>query len=168
MPRQIWVELHDQNERDACDVIVEMEDGAYYTAVFVTLPYLQRQMVLSYDVCTTLPDTAPVRYATLETPHIVVADLNRETIEDTIDNLLALDTFHSVFTQVTDEQGNELVRAQHDASHTPKRATAEVAAVVLNEVLITSSAELDDTSPTLPTVKTAAPTTVPPTATTVA
>jgi hypothetical protein len=132
IPKRIWIEMHDKAETDACDVIVEMESGAYYTAPFVTLPYLQRQMDLSYEVSKTLPDTPPVHYATLETPHIIVANLNRDMIEDTIDNLLALDTFESVFTQVTDEDGGE-----HESSRrSGKRATAEVAAVVLNEVLM--------------------------------
>lgn len=132
IPKRIWVEMQDSAENVACDVIVEMESGAYYTAPFVTLPYLERQMVLSYEVSKTLPDTPPVRYAALETPHIIVANLNRDTIDDTIDNLLALDTFESVFTQVTDEAGNE-----YESHLNPgKRATAEVAAVVLNEVLV--------------------------------
>ena len=64
-------------------------------------------MDLSYEVSKQLPDTPPVHYAALETPHILVADLQRETIEDTIDNLLALDIFENLFTQVTDDAGNE-------------------------------------------------------------
>jgi hypothetical protein len=124
--------MHDSAENAACDVIVEMENGAYYTAPFVTLPFLERQMTLSYEVSKTLPDTPPARYAALETPHIIVPNLDRDTIDDAIDNLLALDTFESVFTQVTDEDGNE-----HETPSNPgKRATAEVAAVVLNEVLV--------------------------------
>ena len=138
IPKRIWVEMHDSAENDACDVIVQMEDGAYYTAPFVTIPYLERQMTLSYEMSKTLPDAPPVRYAALETPHIVLANLNRDTIDDTIDNLLALDTFESVFTQVTDEEGNE-----YESRLLPgKRATAEVAAVVLNEVLVVA----DDTT----------------------
>lgn len=132
IPKHIWIEMHDKAENDACDVIVEMESGTYYTAPFVTLPYLQRQMDLSYEVSKTLPDMPPLRYATLEMPHIIVTDLNRETIEDTIDNLLTLDTFESVFTQVTDDEGNE----HEPVRRSGKRATAEVAAVVLNEVLV--------------------------------
>jgi hypothetical protein len=115
-------------------VIVKMENGEYYAAVFVTLPYLERQMELSYAVSKQLPDVMPVRYAVLETPHILVADLSRETIEDTIDNLLALDIFENLFTQVTDGDGNEYEQpAQRKKG---KRATAEVAAVVLTEVLL--------------------------------
>ena len=136
IPRRILIEMHDKSEQLACDVIVEMESGAYYTAPFVTLPYLERQMQLSYEVSKTLPDALPVQYATLETPHIIVANLNRDTIEDTIDNLLTLDTFESIFTQVTDEEGNELAALRRESG---KRATAEVAAVVLNEVLLVES-----------------------------
>ncbi len=133
LPQQVWIEMQDRVEADACDVIVKMENGEYYTAVFVTLPYLARQMDLGYEVSKQLPYATPVRYAALETPHILVADLNRETIEDTIDNLLALDIFENLFTQVTDGEGNEYERP---AQRKGKRATAEVAAVVLTEVLM--------------------------------
>jgi hypothetical protein len=133
IPEHVWIEMQDSIEADACDVIVKMENGEYYTAIFVTLPYLQRQMDLSYEVSKQLPDVTPVRYMALETPHILVSDLNRETIEDTIDNLLALDMFESLFTQVTDDEGNEY---EHPVQRRGKRATAEVAAVVLNEVLM--------------------------------
>ena len=133
IPRHIWVEMHDKAEKLACDVIIEMEGGAYYTAPFVTLPYLERQMQLSYEVSKTLPDTPAVHYTSLETPHIIVTNLNRDTIEDTIDNLLALDIFESVFTQVTDEDDSDDGSA---GDPNGKRATSEVAAVVLNEVLM--------------------------------
>lgn len=133
VPERIWIEMQDGVESDACDVIVKIENGEYYTAVFVTLPYLSRQMDLSYEVSKQLPYTPPVRYTALETPHIIVADLSRETIEDTIDNLLALDMFESLFTQVTDGEGNEY---ELPAKPKGKRATAEVAAVVLTEVLV--------------------------------
>lgn len=131
VPEHIWVEIQDSAEADACDVIVKMENGAYYTAVFVTLPFLQRQMDLSYEVSKQLPDTTPVHYAALETPHILISDLQRETIEDTIDNLLALDIFENLFTQVSDDRGREGERSQKG-----KRATEEIAAVVVNEVLV--------------------------------
>ncbi len=74
-----------------------------------------------------------MHYTALETPHILVADLSRETIEDTIDNLLALDIFENLFTQVTDDEGNEYERPDQAKG---KRATAEVAAAVLTEVLV--------------------------------
>jgi len=136
IPVRIWIEMHDSENKvaDACDVIVRMENGAYFTAVFVTLPFLARQMDLSYEVGKGLPYNPPVRYAALETPHIIVQDLERDTIEDTIDNLLALDIFENLFTQVTDEQGDEYPTQR--PAKTGRRATAEVAAVVLNEVLM--------------------------------
>jgi hypothetical protein len=130
LPEHVWIEMQDRAEADACDVIVKMENGEYYTAIFATLPYLQRQMDLSYEVSKQLPYTTPVRYAALETPHILVPDLSRETIEDTIDNLLALDIFESLFTLVTDDEDTQPMQL------TGKRATAEVAAVVLTEVLM--------------------------------
>lgn len=133
VPENIWIEMQDRVEADSCDVIIKMENGEYYTAVFVTLPYLARQMDLGYEVSKQLAYATPVRYAALETPHILVGDLQRETIEDTIDNLLALDIFESLFTQVTDGEGNEYERP---AQPKGKRATAEVAAVVLTEVLM--------------------------------
>lgn len=134
IPKRIWLEKHTEaGTYDACDVIVEMENGTFFTAVFVIPSYLNRQMDLSYEMSKTIPDTPPVRYAALETPHVIVSDLNLETIEDTIDNLLALDTFATLFTQVNDEDGSE--NAASTSQPQVKRATTEVAAVVFSEVL---------------------------------
>lgn len=125
MPRRIWVERQDA-DREACDVIVEMEDGNYYTAAFVTLPYLRKQMELSFSVSKQLPDAPAVHYAVMDTPHIVVENLCRDVLEDTIDNLLALEIFETVFTPVVDEQEPDVEQ---------RTRTAEMTAVVLNEVL---------------------------------
>lgn len=125
IPSRIWIEMHDAIERDSCDVIVEMEDGSYYSALFVTVPYLQRQMELTFDVSQQIPDTPAIRYAAMDTPHVLVENLERDTIEDAIDNLLVLDTFETIFNLVLDEDEDEDARAR----------TAEVAAVVLTEVL---------------------------------
>jgi len=131
IPKHVWIEMHsDAQEPDSCDVIVETESGKIYTALFITLPYLQRQMQLSYTVSKQLPDVLPVRYAVLETPHIVVDNLSRDTIEDTIDNLLALDVFEGLFTLVTEHE------EETTTTTTGKRATTEVAAVVLSDVLV--------------------------------
>lgn len=132
IPKHVWIEMHhDAPEADSCDVLVETENGKLYTALFITIPYLQRQMQLSYSMSKQLPDTPAVRYAVLETPHVMVDDLERDTIEDTIDNLLALDTFESVFTRVTEDEEETTM------TQTPgKRATTEVAAVVLSDVLV--------------------------------
>lgn len=129
LPKRIWIETLDGSD-DACDVIVEMENGTLYTAVFVTLNYLKRQMDLGYAVSCQLPDTPRVRYAVLETPHILVENTQRDTIEDTIDNLLALDVFEGYFTQVSDDQplGSR-------ASQNGGRATQEIVAAVISEIL---------------------------------
>ena len=124
--KHVWIELHHDNP-DACDVIIEMEDGTIYTALFVTPDYLHRQMELSYDLSKQVPDTVPVRFAVLDTPHIAVESLDRDTIEDTLDNLLAMEVFESIFTQVTDQPAT---------TTGGRRATQEVAAAVLSDVLV--------------------------------
>lgn len=131
MPKHVWIEMHsnDAGESDSCDVIVETESNKIYTSVFITIPYLQRQMELSLTVSKQFPDTLPVRYAVLETPHVVVDNLERDTIEDTIDNLVALDIFETVFTLVTEDETTRTTTAG-------KRATTEVAAVVISDVLV--------------------------------
>lgn len=133
IPNQVWVEKHnnDLGDPDSCDVIVEMEDGKIYTSPFITIPFLQRQMQLSYTVSKQIPDTVPVRYAALETPHVVVENLERDTIEDTIDNLIALDVFETLFTLVTEDEERPT-----RTTGVGKRATTEVAAVVISDVLV--------------------------------
>jgi hypothetical protein len=130
IPRHVWIELLDEAESGSCDVIVEMEDGRVYTAMFVTMPYLQRQMDLTYHLSKQLPDVPPVRYATLETPHILVENLDRDILEDTIDNMIALDVFEGFFTLVTEDE-----LGSGRTTNNGRRATVEVAAVVINEVL---------------------------------
>jgi hypothetical protein len=127
IPKHVWIET--SNEQDACDVIIEMEDGELYTALFVTIPYFKRQMDLSYHMGKQL-DMPPLRYTALETPHVVVEILDRDTIEDTIDNMLALEVFEGCFTLVTEEETEN-----GRTTSIGKRATAEVAAVVIQEVL---------------------------------
>ena len=131
IPRRVWIELLDEAENDVCDVIVEMEDGALYTALFATQAYLQRQMDLCYHVCKQLEDTPAVRFAMLETPHIFVEALERDMIEDVIDNMMAMDTFEGFFTRVTEE-------GEERTTNHGKRATSEVVAVVMSEVLAVS------------------------------
>lgn len=137
IPSKVWIEMH-ENEFDtpsSCDVLVRMDDTSLYTAHFVTLAYLRRQMDLSYAVTSQIDETPAVRYAALETPHILVDDLARDTIEDTIDNLIALDIFENLFTLVAAS-----VESQSTALRTPggvgTRATQELAAVVLSDVLV--------------------------------
>lgn len=135
LPMHVWIEWCDASARDVCDVIIEMEDGILYTAVFVTLDYLHRQMDFSYAMSKQLPDTPPVRYVALETPHVVVQNMNRDTIEDTIDNLLALDVFEAFFTQVNDDDDDGQPQPTTRTTNNGKRATTEVAAVVISDVL---------------------------------
>lgn len=130
MPEHVWFELHD--EKDACDVIARLEDGNVYTALFVTMSYLQRQMALNYAVTRQLHDTPAVRYVAMDTPHILVEHLDRVTIEDTIDNLLALDMFECYFIRVTSDNTPNPTRTNNDG----ELATQEVAAVVISDVLV--------------------------------
>lgn len=134
IPKHIWIEWHDPNEPDARDVIVEMEDGAMYTALYVTFDYLERQMLLSFEASQQLPDTPAVYHAVIDTPHVLVMHLDRDTIEDSIDNILGLETFKSVFTLVTEDEAETL--ADRNRSGNGKRATQEIAAVVVAEVLL--------------------------------
>jgi hypothetical protein len=131
-PEKVWFELH--REKDACDVLVEMDDNTIYTAMFVTIDYLKRQMDLNYQLTQQLEDTPPVRYCLIDTPHILVDELTRDILEDTIDNLIALDTFECNFTRVTENQDEamDITRTSNDG----RRATQEVAAVVISDVLL--------------------------------
>ncbi|MCZ7546728.1 MAG: hypothetical protein M5R40_25830 [Anaerolineae bacterium] len=89
-------------ETDSADVWVETDDGRLWSALFVTIPYIQEQMRLSKEHAA-LSCMLPVGYATLDTPHVVVEDLRLETIEDTIDCLLEREIFGSVFMPCPNE-----------------------------------------------------------------
>ena len=130
VPEKILCEMHE--EGDACDVIVRMDDGAVYTALFATLPYIHRQLSLTWMVTESIPDTPPVRYAVLDTPHIIVDDLELKFIEDTIDNMVAQDVFESLFTRVTED---DVADAKPDIK-TSQLATQEIAQAVIEEVLV--------------------------------
>lgn len=135
VPDRIWCEM--QAEGDACDVIVQMENGAVFTALFATVPYIHRQMELTLMMTEGLPDTPPVRYAVLDTPHVIVENLERDTIEDAIDNLVTQDIFESLFTRVTEDDVDHSERTSNDG----RRATQEVAAVVIEDVLLVEGDE---------------------------
>jgi hypothetical protein len=136
MPRRVWREVPASGDSDSCDVLVEMEDGIVYTAAFVTVPYFERQMRLSYEVSKSLPECMPLSFMTVETPHVVVPDLSPDTIEDAIDNMIALDTFTGIFTQVSEDAPAEPAPRPALTVLSPgKRATAEVTAVIIDEVL---------------------------------
>lgn len=130
---RVYIERHADNNH-ACDVIVKMTDGTVYTCLFVTLNYLRRQMEINYLFCKQVDDSVPVRFAALDIPHLLVEKLDRDTIEDTIDNLVALDIFESLFTRVTEQQGDPTAKTTRDAG----RTTQEVAAVVISDVLVVS------------------------------
>lgn len=135
IPLNVWIEKHDDEDQSlCCDVIVEMDDGTIYTALFVTLAYIRRQMELSFAMTQQVPDTVPVRYAALDTSHVVVEELTRDVIEDTIDNLLALEVFESVFIRVTEDEPAETETTRTTTSG--KLATQEIAAVVISDVLV--------------------------------
>ena len=130
VPDEILCEMHE--EGDACDVIVRMEDGAVYTALFATLPYIHRQLSLTWMVTESIPDTPPVRYAVLDTPHIIVDGLESKFIEDTIDNMVAQDILESLFTRVTED---DVADSKPDIK-TSQLATQEIAQAVIEEVLV--------------------------------
>jgi hypothetical protein len=131
-PEKIWFELH--REKDACDVLVCMDDGTVYTALFATIDYIKRQMDLNFQLTQELEDTPEVRYCVLDTPHIMVEKLTRDSVEDTIDNLITLDVFESHFTRVTEhaDDANNITRTINDG----RRATQEIATVVISDVLL--------------------------------
>jgi len=135
VPDKIWCEMHP--ERDACDVIVQMENGAVFTALFAVVPYIHRQMQLTLMMTESNPDTPTARYAVLDTPHVIVENLERVTIEDAIDNLVLQDVFESLFTRVTEDENPTDQRTNNDG----KRATQEVAAVVIEDVLMVDGAD---------------------------
>ena len=130
VPEEILCEMHEDGY--ACDVIVRMDDGAVYTALFATIPYIHRQLSLTWMVTESIPETPPVRYAVLDTPHIIVDDLEMKFIEDTIDNMVAQDVFESLFTRVTEDDDADIKRDFKTSEHT----TQEIARAVIEEVLV--------------------------------
>lgn len=108
MLKRVWIEQQGEigfdPHQDSADVVVELEDGQLWSAAFVTIPYLQRQMLLSGEVAAGIsPNMSPVRFVALETPHVIVENLLPDTIEDTVDNLMTLGIFESVFFLYQDE-----------------------------------------------------------------
>ena len=130
VPEEILCEMHD--EGDACDVIVRMDDGNVYTALFATLSYIHRQLALTWMVTESIPETPPVRYAVLDTPHIIVEELQLSIIEDSIDNMVAQHVFESLFTRVTDDEKADGELAEKAS----KLTTQEIAQAVIDDVLV--------------------------------
>ncbi len=130
---RVYIERqHDNNH--ACDVIVRMTDGTIYTCLFVTLNYFRRQMEMNYLMVKQVEGAVASRFAALDTPHMLVENLTLETIEDAIDNMLAMEMFESMFTRVTELPGEATGKRRNHRDST--RTTQEVAAVVLSDVLV--------------------------------
>ncbi len=107
--KRVWVDDTEGLSTGSVDVLAEMEDETLWMARFVTVPYLQEQMNYGQEISESLPNTPTARYATIDTRHIIVDQLDRDTIEDVIDNLLALDVFESMFAPVSNEQLNSFL-----------------------------------------------------------
>lgn len=99
--KHVWVDNTEEPREGSIDVLAEMEDNTLWMARFVTIPYLQEQMQYGLEVSRDLSNTPAARYATIETQHVIVDRLDMTTIEDVIDNLLALGVFESMFAPVT-------------------------------------------------------------------
>jgi hypothetical protein len=107
--KRVWIDDSEDIELGSADVLAEMDDGSLWMARFVTIPYLQQQMDYGLQVSEGLPNTPEVRYATIDTRHIIVDRLDLDTIEDVIDNLLALDVFESMLAPVSGANSEEFL-----------------------------------------------------------
>ena len=106
MINRLWVEQDlsvSEAQLDNAEVLVETETGLRWRASFVTIPFLQRQMQLNRAFGQDLDKLHPVRFTAIETPHVIVDNLLESTIEETVDNLMTMGVFESVFTLCTDE-----------------------------------------------------------------
>jgi precorrin-6B methylase 1 len=100
--KRVWIDREPEVNFDpsvsSVDVLVEMEDGKLWQARFVTLGHLKSELALSLEVAHEHNRAlAPTPFLALETPHVVAENLNQDTIEDVVDNLLVLGVFESVF-----------------------------------------------------------------------
>jgi hypothetical protein len=132
---RVYIERHIDSPH-ACDVLVRMTDGTIYTCLFVTLTHLRRQMEMNRIMLQQVECAVPARFAALDTPHMLVEALDKDTIEDAIDNLLALDMFETMFTRVTELPSEDVAEGKRRAKRDTTRTTQEVAAVVLSDVLV--------------------------------
>ncbi len=126
MIKHVWIERDKGEgfdpERDSADVLVQTDDDLIWSSSFVTIPYLQRQMDLSRDVAKDVHNMPPVRFMAIETPHVIVESLLRDTIEDTIDNLMTLGIFESVFVlySLDEPSGEGAMTVSHAEPNTIK------------------------------------------------
>ncbi len=102
--KRVWFDDTEGMNTGSVDVLAEMEDSSLWMARFVTLPYLEEQMDYGREAGESMPNMPAARYAIIDTQHVIVEKLGRDTIEDVIDNLLALDVFESMFAPVSTEQ----------------------------------------------------------------
>lgn len=101
--KRVWIEEEPcadfDPDTDSADVLVEMDDGQLWQAHFVTPAYLQRELEMSLSVARDYNRAlAPIPFLTMETPHVIVEDLQQDTIEDVVDNLVVLGIFESAFS----------------------------------------------------------------------
>jgi hypothetical protein len=107
--KRVWIDDTEELKEGSVDVLAEMEDRTLWMARFVTIPYLKEQMDYGLQVSQGFNNTPAARYATIETRHVIVDRLDIDTIEDVIDNLLALDVFESMFAPVSGAQIDDLL-----------------------------------------------------------
>src|SRR5258708_20868202 len=106
MMKRLWVEQElwvREAEVDNAEVLVETERGLRWRAWFVMIPFLQGQMELNRAFGQDLDKLRAVRFTAIETPHVILDNLLESTIEETVDNLMTMGVFESVFTLCTDE-----------------------------------------------------------------
>ncbi len=102
--KRVWIDTTEEPREGSVDVLAEMEDETLWLARFATIPYLQEQMMYSFEASHDLSNTPAACYATIETQHVIVDCLNMETIENVIDNLLELGVFESTFARVNNRE----------------------------------------------------------------
>ena len=104
MIKHIWIEGQGTAQFENADVLVQTEDDLLWSASFVTIPYLQKQMEVTREVAGGFKNMPAIRFTAIETPHVIVDDLLQDTIEDTIDNLMTLGMFESIFALYEEDQ----------------------------------------------------------------
>ena len=91
--KRVWIEAEPLATFDpyshSADVLVEMLDGKLWQAHFVTLAHLRDEMALSLEVATEHDRTlAQTPFLALETPHVIVAHPEQDTIEGSLNRRL--------------------------------------------------------------------------------
>lgn len=104
--KRVWIEQTPGTDVDPqngfADVLVEVEGNELWQAQFVTLNHLREEMQLSLDVAREHDQTLwTTQFIALETPHVIVEQIAQETIENVVDNLMALGVFESVFKELS-------------------------------------------------------------------